>query len=457
MTDSDKTPHADKLPSPPVSTGGPLKSRRWRIRLVVAVLLLGLAGAGGWYAWQSYNQVLPPTVNLEGADPDVAAAIEAARAEVVRSPRSPAARGKLGMLLAAHRYLDAARSCFIEAARLEPEQSRWRYYHGLTLVFSDNDAAIVQFQKAVQVHAEPAMRYRLAETLVIQDRLDEAEEQYRRLLDHPALSARAQLGLGRLAFQRGDLQAARSFLDRSAAEPDTQKASHTLLAEVAQRCNDSSTAARERALVNKLPDDPDWPDPVLAEITRVKVGKDARLARALELSRENLQDAAAAFQDLVRAYPDWEQGWLNYGRFLMDHRALPAAEDAYRTVLRIAPDSVNGQFQLGVVLFQRENWLEASEHFREAVRVKPDYALAHYNLGHCLKRLNDRSGAIAAFREAIRVRPDMARARTNLGELLAEQGDKSAALEEVRLSLDLSPDDEATKRLRDRLGKRNEP
>jgi len=449
MTNDDQHP-----PSLVPSLDKGFKSRRWRPWLMLVVLLAGVGGAGGWYAWLSRTKVRPPTVNLDGADPEVASAVTKARDKVIRSPRSPAAWGKLGKILAAHRFLEAARTCFIEAERLQPEEVRWPYYQGLMLVFSDSDAAIVQFQHAVQLRdSESTMHFRLAETLAGQGRLDEAEEQYRRLRDDPSLAPRAELGLGRLAYQRGDLEAARALLGRTATRPTTQKAAHSLLAEIAQRSNDLASATRERAIVTQLPDDPDWTDPFLNEITREKAGRDARLDYALGLSRQHLfGDAATEFQNLVKEYPEWDQAWLNYGRFLLDNQAYPEAEAAFRTALRLAPDSVNGQFYLGVVPFQRGDYSEAAAHFREAARLKPDHAMAYYNLGHCLKRLIDLPGALAAFREAVRCQPNMANAHTNLGVLLAEQGNKAAAVAELRLSLDLNPEDETAKKLLAQLG-----
>jgi tetratricopeptide (TPR) repeat protein len=433
----------------PGTGGGRL--RQW---LVAALVLVALCAAGGWYAWQSRSRTEPPAVQLDAVDPEVAAAVTAARAEAVRSPRSPAAWGKFAKVLAAHGYLEEARVCFAEAERLQPDEARWAYGQGLMLVFSDNDAAIVQFQRATRLRGDPAMRLRLADTLAVQGRFDEAEEQYRLLRDDPLLAPRAELGLGRVAFERGDPSAARELLDRAAGESETRKAAHSLLAEIAQRTNDQAAAAAERAVVNKLPDDPDPADPLVAEISREKVGKNVRLARALKLSRQGeAQEAAAEFQELVLAYPDWDQGWLNYGRLLMEHRAYAQAAEKFQTVLQLTPDSVTGHFQLGVALFQRDDFSQAAQHFQQAARLKPDHALAHYNLGHCLKRMNDRDGAVAAFRQALRFRPDMARARTSLSELLAERGDKTGALEELRLCLDLNPDDETAKKLWDELGK----
>src|SRR5579883_1388769 len=317
------------------------KSRRpW---LALVVLLLAAGGAGGWYAWQSRNHAEPPAAKLEGVDPEVAAAVTAARGEVLRSPRSAAAWGKYGTVLAAHSYLPEAAACFVEAERLQPDEARWAYAHGLMLVFSDNDAALVQFQRAVKLRgADPAMRLRLADTLATQGRTDEADEHYRALLDDPALAPRAQVGLGRLAYERGDLEAARGLAERAASDSEeTRKAAHSLLAEIAQRSNDPEAAARERAAVNKLPDDQEPADPVVAAISRAKVGKHVRMARALTLGRQGRpEDADAEFQDLVKAYPDWDEGWLSYGKFLMGHRVYQPAARAFGKVLELAPDSV---------------------------------------------------------------------------------------------------------------------
>ena len=437
----------------PVNNAGapPSDRRRRRFRLVLALIIVASA-AGGWHLWHTHTTAVP-SVNLDGADPEVSAAITKARDGVLRDPQAPAAWGQLGRVLAAHRYLEEARATFAEAERLQPDEVRWPYFQGLMLAFKDDDAAVAHFQRAVGRRGDTAaVRFRLAETLTALGRSDEADEQYRLLHSTPVLAARAKLGQARLAYQRGDLGGARERLRTAADQPTTQKATHALLAEIAQHAGDSAAAARERAKATELPDDPDWADPFLDEIQREKVGREARLEYALGLGRESRkEEAAAALRELVKAYPDWDQAWLNYGRFLMENRALQPALEAIRVALRASPESVKGHFYAGLTQFQLGDAGAAATHFKEAVRLKPDHALASFNLGHCLLRLNDRPGALAAFREAVRSQPGMARAHTSMGELLAEQGDKADAVKELRLSLQLNPDDEAAKKLLSKL------
>jgi Flp pilus assembly protein TadD len=442
------TAASDPVPPAPVK---PRRSPRWLLLLLVVAVVAVAAGAG-WYTWKWLGSAAPPVVDLTGADPEVAEAVGSAREEVRRSPRSATAWGKLGKALAAHRYHEAANTCFTEAECLQPTEARWPYFRGLTLIFTDTDAAIAQLQHAVQLRGDAAMRLRLAEALASQGRLDEAEEQYRRVLPDRTLGPRAQLGLARLAYQRGDLPAARSDLERSITQPATQKASHTLLAEIEQRSNDPVAAARERARAAELPDDPDWSDPFLEEINLAKVGKHARLDYALGLlGQQRAREALEVLVELVNAHPDWDQAWLDYGRVLLENQDYTDAEQALRAVVRLTPDSVRGHFHLGVALFQQGRYPDAAKEFRETTRVKPNHALAYNNLGHCLKRQGDRAGAIEAFGQAVRCKPGMAGAHTNLGELLAEEGDKAKAIEELRLGLELNPEDATAKKLLQQL------
>jgi tetratricopeptide (TPR) repeat protein len=429
----------------------PRRGRRY-IFLLLALLAVAVAGGSAWW-WHWKDSVHLPTVDLTNADPEVAEAIKSATDDVRRAPRSATAWGKLGKVLAAHRYFDAADDCFVEAERLQPHEPRWPLFRGLTLIFRDPDAAIAEFQHSLKLRPdEPAVRLRLADALAAQGRLDGAEAEYRWLLQDDTLAPRAQLGLGRLAYQRGDLAAARRYLGQCATHPLSRKEAHALLAEVEQRSNDPSAASRERGIASDLPDDQDWFDPFVDEINREKKGRAFRLNYAgQQLDVRSPEEAEPLFEGLIRDYPDWDQAWLAYGRLLLKSQAYLPASDALSKAVSLAPDSVDGHFYLGSALFQRGEWRQAATQFREVTRVKPDHALAYNNLGHCLLRLNDHPAAMEAFRAAVRAKPTMAVAHTNLGKLLAEQGNKKAAIEELSLALELNPEDPEARKALDQL------
>src|SRR4030095_13309715 len=100
-----------------------------------------------------------------------------------------------------------------------------------------------------------APRLRLADTLLSLGRLEEAEAHYRRILQREPSSARAGLGLGKVANARGrDLEAA-DFLTRATQDPSTRKAAQRLLLNVNQRLGRTNQLEQLARTLAELPDD----------------------------------------------------------------------------------------------------------------------------------------------------------------------------------------------------------
>jgi tetratricopeptide (TPR) repeat protein len=405
-----------------MTTTGTAPSQWSRPRLILLFVALfsvvALAVGGAWIAW-SWRSATPPEVEFTGADPDVVAAVGAARAAVLRSPRSGAAWGHLGMVLRAHDYGQEANVCFAEAERLEPRDPRWPYLHGLTLLLTDLDRGIDKVRRAVELSgpSRPAPRLRLAEALLARGRPDEAESEFRHVLDHEPDNPRALLGLGRLLVRRDDLAGSLPYLRAARDGPFTHKAATHLLAEVYGRSGEEG-ALHDLGDVAGLPDDPPWPDPFVEEVERLQVGLQVVLAQADELLQQGRGgDAVGLLQQAVERRPESDQAWLTLGRTLIRLSDYPAAQRTLRTAVRIAPGSVEGWFHLGVALYLGGDHRAAADCFRKATELKPDHALAHYNLGQCSKEIGDRAGAVEAFRAVLRIQPDHAAARKELNAL----------------------------------------
>src|SRR5438132_11491616 len=80
---------------------------------VLGCCMLALGALG--LAWYRARVPQFPELALEGKDPAIVHAIEQARASVLQSPRSGAAWGQLGMILAAHDFTAEADICFARA------------------------------------------------------------------------------------------------------------------------------------------------------------------------------------------------------------------------------------------------------------------------------------------------------------------------------------------------------
>jgi tetratricopeptide (TPR) repeat protein len=465
------------------------QSRLWRrsgLLLVSAALVVAAAG----FIWhriattRSVATAVPiiklPEIELGGLDPAVIRAIEKARADVEQSPRSARAWGQLGKVLLAHDIHIPASTCLAQAERLDPAQerspylqfylkivygpkamldpaqARWPYLQGLALIAADPPdpgAAIEKFQRAVELGGDTpqTLRLRLGEALLGQDRLEEAEQQFLRILQLDPDNARAHLGLARVAVRRGDPTKSQGHLERILNNPHAKKAARLLLIEVQQRLG-KEPSPEELEKATELPEGPAWPDPFWEEALKLKTGMKAQLYRAERLLRQGrIPEALALLQQTAKDYPDSYYAWLMLGRALTKQRSLKSAEQALRTAHKLAPDSAEARFYLGVALFYQRDYREAEELFRGATEMKPNFAAAHYNLGHCLLHKGDRAGAMESFRVALRCKADYSDAHTMVSELLLSDGHRAEAFAHARLALQFNPSDVTAKKIVQRL------
>jgi tetratricopeptide (TPR) repeat protein len=448
-------------PIPSVNTFEP--ERRWSGRDgAVLAVAFGLALTILFIGYLGYRRTIPqpPPVALDDADPEVAAAVREAQATVQRRPRMADAWGRLGMVLAVHDYWSEALTCLAHAERLNPREPRWPYYRALALVPTEPDAALPFFRRAVECCGDrpDAPRLRLADSLLALGQDNEAEEQYRLLLQQDAGHPRAHLGLARLAYAGNDLQSSLDHLRSCADSPYTQRAAYLLRAEIHQRMGNGNAATADLGRAVRLPPDTDWPDPFAGEAQQLKTGVQGTIDRAAALiERGQAREAAQLLEGKTRQQADapWSL-WLWFGRAEIGIGDYSAAEAALRQAVKLAPEAAEAQFFLGGVLFKEGHPQEAAACFRQATQVKPDYMLAYYNLGQCLRLQGDRGGAIAAFREAVRCKPSFADAQSDLAELLAEDGKESDALLHMQQALELNPEDAKAKQLRARLQRSGE-
>jgi tetratricopeptide (TPR) repeat protein len=427
-------------------------------RLIAASLVgaatVAIAVSGALWYWTSAPA--PPAVQSADLDPAVAAAIGKARLAVQQEPRSGAAWGRLGMVLLAHEFPTEARICLAQAERLDSHEPRWPYYQGLALYQEEPDTAIPKLQRALVLFGDDAdaPRLLLAEVLYGQGRLAEAEDQFRRVLQHHPGNARAHLGLGRLTYRRGDVSAGIAQLNDAASDPRTRKAALAVLAEIHQRQGDESAANQELRRLATLPDDQPWPDPFAQELMHLQAGQKNYLDRANRLlDQERVAEAIPLLQQAVREYPNGDWAWLLLGKAFLKRSELPRAVEALRTAVRLAPNSVEAQFHLGLASFAQKDRRTAAACFLKVIELKPD-AQAYYLLGHCLAQDGDRRNATNAFRKALRYRPNYSQAQLDLGTLLAQAGQTIPAVVHLRSAVELDPANARAKKLLEQVSRK---
>jgi Flp pilus assembly protein TadD len=425
----------------------PVPTRRGRRRLLALLMIVALVGGAAAWHLRRPTAPEPPAVDFAGLDPELSAAITEARERVRREPRSADAWGRLGMLLGAHWLTQPSQVCFAQAAELDPKDSRWPYLQALGLLNDDPVAAVPKLERAAALTDAESSRARLAEAELMLGRDADAERHFREVLDlHPG-SARASLGLARLAFARGDRAAAEDHLRRVLDGRGGRKAALSLLAEVLRAGGDPAAAAKAEGEAAGLPDDPPWPDPDAEELARAQVGDEARLKQAERLAER--QPAAAL--DLLRRLAQDHPGSARYGEYLAYQlilmRDFAGAEGVLQGVLRSDPSSPRTHLLLGIAESNQGRQAEAAASFRRAAELRPNYLDAYNNLAVSLQQSGDRPGAVAAYRQALGCQPQSARLHVALAELLLQDGQAAEAVTHLREAVQLDPADGRARRL----------
>lgn len=426
-----------------------------RLTGLLAVAALAAVGAGAW--WWLRPSEAPPLPNLEGVDPAIVEAVQAARADVRAAPRSATAWGRLGMVLYVHHFWPEASLSLARAEMLGPDDPRWPYLRGRILVREDPDRAVALLERAADLAGKvDRPRLLLAETLLGLGRQEEAERCFRALLKEDSRHPCANLGLGRILFRRGALDGALGCLTRAAASTHSRKAALVLKAEIQTRQHNPAAADKALQAAAQLPEDEPWPDPYLKEARALKTGMHNSIRRARELGRRGQDDDKKA---LLRRTEQQHPGLylLVEGRILIDRGDFAGAEQALRRAVQLTPDSIDAHFSLGKALLLGEKAGPAAETFREVLRLEPSYGPAHLLLARCLIRQGKDASALETLRAAVRYAPQNAEGRRELGALLARRGAREEALEQLRRALRLAPDDPKAKTLLEQLARSAPP
>jgi tetratricopeptide (TPR) repeat protein len=456
--------------SPPVA-----RTRRWLPILLAGVGVLVIGGAAGAWWWFRRVPVDPP-FPAEVNDPAVRSVLDEARRQVQADPQSAAAWGQLGMTLHAHTYGAEADRCFAEATRLDPGDGRWPYLRALIALGEDSDRAMPFLRQAaagrLSEEHESAVRLRLAEALLERQELAEAEELFLAdWRDHQG-NPRASFGLGLIALARGDEAAAEKYLTAARASPVVRKPATAQLAALARGRGDVAAAVAFEKEFATLPNEaPAWPDPMVLQLLRLRVGtfKTAQDAVQLEAQHRYAEAAQAYLQQIE--HQATAQNYVGAGLNLVRSGELARGLNLLKTGIRLDPERCDSHYALAQACYllaeaQRkrspdsreanDRFLEAALAARRATELKPDHAAAFLLWGRALMQRGEPDAAIISLKKGVACRPEVFNLQLALGEALLEAGQLQEAEIHLKNALKLDAKNERPALALERLRQRKE-
>lgn len=470
--------------SPPT----PVRSR-WRIWLafgLVAAVLTGAWWGSALMVRRAQGSRIPPLGDLSGLPEPVRAQIALADAVARANPESADALGALGMAWHASLRPERALEAYGRAASLAPAAWKWTYYRGLLFEERGQQAeAREAFSRVTQTNPVYGLAwFRLGEIAFKQGRLVDAEQAYVRAGRAPPtspftppevdtrhtipLTAYAQLGVARVALDRGLEPQAASTLDGLIAQYPSFGPARALRSQLG--ANQGRTRPDDAAGVEAYipPADPLLDEVVAQSRMRDLLLKHAAVAgrgddrawreflvrRALEFNPRDpnvLMEMASMLQasgrctdalDYLRQreqlIPDDHVTLVEQGRCLSEVGRLEEAERVLRRAARIRDAAA--EYNLGVVLDRQGKGDEARQHYERALDIDPFHARAMVNLGVWYDRRGQSGPAVSLLQRAVRAAPDNADAYSNLGSILIGARRLPEALEALETAVSIDPD-----------------
>lgn len=390
------------------------------------------------------DKLLAAAVDLALDSFDFATAHKLADRMLSNEPASGAARSQLARVLTAEGNAVAAIAISQEAAALEPDTERFAY----------------------------------VDTLLRLDRLDEARQELESMRTDASVRDEADLRLGKLAYQVGDMSEAGRRFGSLISSPTAAPEAYFYLSSIAERMGRTDLALEgyeklaeagaagllvrgraARLLMKK--DDRNEAFRILDEYAAKERSEalDVEFAKAALLEETGKSSEAIALLQLaLERFPD--HPGVRYQIALMQDKAGLPRESVknFESLLKDRPEDASLLNALGYSLADRNQKLPRAESLiRKALAASPDNPAFLDSLGWVLFRRGDIPAALPYLERAYRIFPDSEIA-SHWGELLWISGKQADARALWARSLARSPDSKPLRATIERLtGTKLEP
>ncbi len=315
------------------------------------------------------------------------------------------------------------------------------------------------FKEAIKYDPEEmASHFNLALGYHLNDKYEEAFEEYQKADEIEPENPKVWCNVGVLHFQQDELlEAENAFLAATTLNPDYARAWDNLAVTLgAQDKLDEALDACQKAIDLR----PDYPEAFfkrgVIHLSRNEfAAASEELKKASELpdlaaycegfqsmihsQKEEIEEAEAAVRRAAEIDPKCDLLWMAWNELGMALYAagdFTRAADAYGEATMIKPDESEAWFNVGVSYHQDGDLKAARDAYQHAVDLQQSMAAAWHNLGIICNETNDHHAAMAAFRQEVHSDPDNIRAWYDFAVSLDKLGrsdDAAVAFAKVEL------------------------
>jgi tetratricopeptide (TPR) repeat protein len=290
-------------------------------------------------------------------------------------------------------------------------------------------------------------------------RLEEAKQLYLQVLAIDVRHAKSLYGLGLIAHQIGNFNAAANMMRRAILISPDDDAYHASLGAVLQdqgKADEGILEYRQALQINPKIEEAhfnlakilldqkkfDEARPHFEQALALKPDSAETLNNmGMLLAREGKpEEARASYQRALALNPDSFEALNNLGNLFCSGGRLDDARACYERAIALQPDLAEPHNNLGVVFRDLRRFDEARECHERALALKPDYADAHNNLGIVLRDQGKMDESVACHERALALTPDNSEAYNNLGNTRRSQGKLGDSLRSYAQALTLNPD-----------------
>lgn len=348
--------------------------------------------------------------------------------------------GKLAKLYHSNGYIDQAIECYDLLMELDSDSGKWPHLKATILSgYGRSKEASEHWDLSIARNgAYFSARAQLGNALIKLESWSPARTVFKSALEIWPDEPYALVGIGRVEYESGNLEAARGYLEQ-AARVSQFKIGIDLLTSVYHRLGDPK---RAQALLGAtaIGSYPQLPDPWLLEIYEycfdsyqlsVAGGHAAHagdldagtrlLQRAIKLDpgnpmiyyqlsslyieNGNLTSAESSLQSSIRLSPKFSDGWIQLFELYRKKGDRSSAINTLARGYKNCPDSPGIALELADMKSEAKQWEEAIGLYQKSIHLRPNEAGAYLGLARAYSSLNRPQESIAEIEKALQYEP----------------------------------------------------